>query len=155
MQIRIIIWVIIALFFTSCDPSRDETIVVKNNTQLPIIIVVEKRGDYTDTTKYNYFYEYDNPRIFKGDSLLVVNCNIEAGGVLKLLDYGPLGVVNIKTKEIGMSYLKEISDSIYVVGHTMNKSFYELENWDLSVDINRYGGGFSQYSFTIENEDLE
>jgi len=37
----------------------------------------------------------------------------------------------------------------------MKKSFYEPENWDLSVDIYRLGGGISKFSFTIEDEDIE
>ncbi len=155
MQIRIIIWVIITLFFASCDPGADESIVIKNYAQVPVNIVIEKKGNFTDTTRYFSPFEYNIPRSFKGDSLLIINCNIEAGGVLILTRSQMIGEVQIKTKEIGISYLKEISDSIYVVGHTMKKSFYEPDNWDLLVDIYRLGGGLSKFSFTIEDEDID
>jgi len=106
MKGRIIIWIIITLLFTSCDPGADESIVIKNYAQVPVNIVVQKKGNHTDSTEYNYFYEYDNQRTFRGDSLLIVNCNIEAGGVLILTRSQMIGEVQIKTKELGMSYLK-------------------------------------------------
>lgn len=155
MNIRIFFLLITILSFASCDPGADESIVIKNYAQVPVNIVVEKKGDYTDTIRCIKPFECNIPRTFVGDSLLVVHCNIEAGGVLILTRSQLIGEVQIKTKEIGMSYLKEISDSIYIVGQTMKKSFYDIDNWDLSVDINRYGGGVSQFSFTIENEDIE
>ena len=155
MKTKIIVWLIVVLFFTSCDPLADESIIIRNNSQMPVKIAVKKKGNFTDTIKCIYPFECSIQRTFVGDSLLILNCNIEAGEDFILTRSQLIGEVQNTTKEIWMSYLKEISDTIHVIDQSMKKSFYDIENWNVSVDKYRQGGGVSQFSFSIENEDFE
>ena len=79
MKTKIIVWLIVVLFFTSCDPLADESIIIRNNSQMPVKIAVKKKGNFTDTIKCIYPFECSIQRTFVGDSLLILNCNIEAG----------------------------------------------------------------------------
>jgi hypothetical protein len=146
----LIIWI-----FTSCDPALDEKIIINNNSSKSLIIVLEKAGYYNDTTEFYYQYEIMNPKHFIGNSLLIVECSVNSGSKLVLLDHGPLGTISIYKKEDGMSYLKEIIDTIYLKDYVLKKSIVNKDNWDLYIDSYNNGGGVSEFSFTINNEDIE
>jgi hypothetical protein len=149
------ILIFLTLFFSSCDPALDEKIVINNQSSKSLIIIIEKKGNFKDTTEYYYQYDYENPRRFLGDSLLVVECSVNSGSKLTLLDHGPLGTISIQSKEEGMFYLNEITDSIYLVNHYLIKDILNKDNWDLYIDSYKNGGGISEFSFTINDEDIE
>ena len=147
-----------ALFFvTSCDPACDETIKIVNNTEVPLIFVVEKKGSFKDTSTYYYQYHYDyrNTSELIGDSLLIVECELKSGFELILLYYGPLGTISMSTKEDGKFLLNEISDTIYLKNQNLLKDINELNNWEFYVNSYKNGGGESIFSFSISNEDIE
>jgi hypothetical protein len=152
-------FVLSAPVFTSCDPALEETIYISNDTNKPLTIILEKKDSFIDTLDYNYqyYFQYANKyhRSFIGDSLLIVTCEIKFGEKLILLDNGPLGLLSIKSKEDGIYFLKEIADTIYLLDHFMEKSFFDKDNWELDIDSYKNGGGVSKFYFAISEEDFK
>lgn len=148
-------WLLFILFFSSCDPALDETMVVVNKTDDSLTIVLEKKGNFRDTTVYYFLYDYYHTRKFVGDSLLIAECKLACGEQLLLIDHGPLGTISFDTKDDGMYYLHDIIDTLYVKEKRLFKEVFDKNNWDLYKDEYRNGGGVSKFSFSIYQSDIE
>ena len=152
---KILVSFLFTFFLTACDPALNEKIVINNNTSKLLTITIEKKGNFKDTTEFYYQYDYKNKRRFLGDTLLIVDCSVNSGSKLILLDFGPLGTMSIDSKDDGMFYLEEITDTIFLNNYLLKKTIKDKDSWDLYVDSYKNGGGVSEFSFTINDNDIE
>jgi len=147
------------MLVTSCDPAVDGIMKMTNNTDTVLTIVIEKKGHFiSDSIHYRYFPYQENEnsqyKIF-GDTLLIVECNLNKNQELLLYHEFPLGQLYLLDKESGLRCLGEIADTIFLKKSLLKKDIKNMDNWEIYVDKYHNGGGKSVFNFQLTNTDIE
>lgn len=144
------------ILMTSCDPACDGTMMLTNNTDSTLTFIFKKDGFFeTDTICY-FLYQCNvhSKSTVYGDTLLVVECNLDKNQVLELFFEGPLGTLDLKDKESGSYYLGEMVDTIFLKDFLLKKDIQNMDNWNIKIDKYKNGGGESIFNFIVTNDDV-
>ncbi len=156
LSFNLILVVIVHLLFSSCDPSCDGIMKITNNTENTLTLVIEKGGDFKDESIHFLYQVNENSQsTFIGDTLLIVECSLTKNQELELYYEGAVGTLSLDDKESAHSCLNEISDTIYLKNFSLEKDVENMDNWDITVDKYKNGGGESLFEFIITEDDIK
>lgn len=145
------------MLLTACDPACEGIMQINNDTEQPIEIMIEKKGFFeSDTILYFMYQTHPNSTSqYFGDTLLVVKCWLNENQTLQIYYEGPIGTLDLSSKENGQYLLKELTDTIYLRNQVLSKNIYDMNNWNIKIDKYNNGGGESLFNFTISDTDIE
>jgi hypothetical protein len=142
----------------SCDPTFEETMKIANGTDKILTVIIEKKGDYTTYHK-PYNFDYRNP--FRdscniiGDTLLVVERNVQPDSELVLWVDGGVGYLSLRTKEDGIVMFNKLCDRFYLKNFKLKKDIKDFNNWNIWFDPEGgKGHDESRFIFEIGNNDI-